>query len=142
MTARISRRPTGRTATRSRSSIGPLFLTVGTIWGSSFIFIDVAARAHLARRFPLAWASLLSITALEIFGSGIAFVLMGMLVGRVGSTRASFATYLIPVVAMGFGVWLRGDEVGPVGVVGAGLNDAQRTWIAPVICGCSVQVTS
>ena len=50
-----------------------------------------------------------------------AFALMGMLVGRVGSTRASFTTYLIPVVAMGLGVWLRGDEVGPLGVLGVGL---------------------
>ena len=48
----------------------------------------------------------------------MAFVLMGTLVGRVGSTRASFATYLIPVVAMGLGVWLRDDDVGPLGLLG------------------------
>lgn len=65
-----------------------------------------------------AWSSLLSIATLGVVGSGFAFVLMGMLVGRVGSTRSSFATYLIPVVAMGLGVWIRGDEVGPFGVLG------------------------
>ncbi|HSL10032.1 MAG TPA: DMT family transporter [Actinomycetota bacterium] len=68
-----------------------------------------------------AWASLGSVAALGVFGSGIAFALMGTLVGRVGSTRASFATYLIPVVAMALGVWLRGDDVGPLGVVGVAL---------------------
>jgi drug/metabolite transporter (DMT)-like permease len=66
-------------------------------------------------------ASLGSVAALGVLGSGAAFVLMGTLVGRVGSTRASFATYLIPVVAMGLGVWLRGDDVGPLGIVGVAL---------------------
>ena len=65
-----------------------------------------------------AWPSLGAIAALGVLGSGVAFVLMGTLVGRVGSTRGSFATYLIPVVAMGLGVWLRGDDVGPLGIVG------------------------
>jgi drug/metabolite transporter (DMT)-like permease len=68
-----------------------------------------------------AWPSLGAVAALGVLGSGIAFVLMGTLVGRVGSTRASFATYLIPVVAMGLGVWLRGDDVGPLGVLGVAL---------------------
>ena len=36
---------------------------------------------------------------------------MGSLVGRVGSTRASFITYLIPVVALVLGVAFRDDEV-------------------------------
>ena len=68
-----------------------------------------------------AWSSLGAVTALGVLGSGIAFVLMGTLVGRVGSTRASFATYLIPVVALVLGVWLRGDHVGPLGIAGVAL---------------------
>ena len=35
-----------------------------------------------------------------VFGTGLAYVIMGTLVGRVGSTRASFITYVIPVVAV------------------------------------------
>ncbi|MEA2058155.1 MAG: EamA family transporter, partial [Actinomycetota bacterium] len=45
-------------------------------------------------------------------------VIMGSLVGRVGSTRASFITYAIPVVALVLGVAFLGDEVAPIAVAG------------------------
>jgi drug/metabolite transporter (DMT)-like permease len=56
-----------------------------------------------------------------VLGTGIAFVLMGRLVGRVGATRASIVGYLIPVVALLLGVVLRNDEVEPVAIVGVAL---------------------
>lgn len=65
-----------------------------------------------------AWDALAAVAALGLVGTGFAFVLMGRLVGRVGPTRASIVGYLIPVVALGLGVVFRGDEVGPIGVVG------------------------
>ena len=43
---------------------------------------------------------------------------MGTLVGRVGSTRASFITYLIPAVALLLGVVFRGDQVVALELVG------------------------
>jgi drug/metabolite transporter (DMT)-like permease len=67
-----------------------------------------------------AWASLLAVAGLGIMGTGVAFVLMGRLVSRVGS-RASFATYLIPVVALVLGVVFREDEVHVLSIVGVGL---------------------
>jgi drug/metabolite transporter (DMT)-like permease len=39
-------------------------------------------------------------------------------VGRVGGTRASFATYLIPVVALVLGVTIRDDRVSAIAVSG------------------------
>ena len=62
--------------------------------------------------------SLAAVLVLGAVGTGLAFVLMGRLVGRVGSTRASFATYLIPVVAMVLGVIVRDEAVEVLGVVG------------------------
>jgi drug/metabolite transporter (DMT)-like permease len=59
-----------------------------------------------------------AVVVLGVVGTGIAFALMGTLVGRVGSTRASFITYLIPVVALGLGVAFRGDEVFALEIVG------------------------
>ena len=59
-----------------------------------------------------------AVAVLGVVGTGIAFALMGTLVGRVGSTRASFITYLIPVVALGLGVAFRGDEVVALELVG------------------------
>jgi drug/metabolite transporter (DMT)-like permease len=59
-----------------------------------------------------------AVVFLGVVGTGIAFALMGSLVGRVGATRASFITYLIPVVALVLGVTFRGDEVAPMALVG------------------------
>jgi drug/metabolite transporter (DMT)-like permease len=68
-----------------------------------------------------AWSSLLAVAAVGVLGSGIAFVLMGRLFGRVGATRASIVGYLIPVVALLLGVLLRNDVVGPFAVAGVAL---------------------
>ena len=51
-------------------------------------------------------------------GTGLAFVIMGTLVGSVGATRASLITYLIPVVALVLGVAFKSDEVTVVAISG------------------------
>lgn len=56
--------------------------------------------------------------ALGVFGTGLAFVMMAVLTGRVGGSRASFVTYIIPVIAVGLGMALLGDEVAPLALVG------------------------
>ncbi len=73
-----------------------------------------------------------AVATLGIVGTGIAFALMGTLVGRVGPTRASFITYLVPVVALVLGVVFRDDvvnavQVGGVVVVVAGALLASRS---------------
>jgi drug/metabolite transporter (DMT)-like permease len=68
-----------------------------------------------------AWPSLLAVAAIGILGTGLAFVLMGTLAGSVGATRASFLTYLVPVVAMVLGVIFRDEIISPVAVIGVGL---------------------
>lgn len=67
------------------------------------------------------WPSLLAVAAIGILGTGLAFVLMGTLAGSVGATRASFLTYLIPVVALVLGVVFRDEVISPVAVLGVGL---------------------
>ena len=79
----------------------------------------------------------LAVVVLGVVGTGIAFALMGTLVGRVGSTRASFITYLIPVVALVLGVGFRGDEVfvleliGVAFVIGGAFLASRKTATAP-----------
>lgn len=68
-----------------------------------------------------AWPSLLAVAAIGILGTGLAFVLMGTLAGSVGATRASFLTYLVPVVAMVLGVVFRDEVISPIAVAGVGL---------------------
>ena len=63
-------------------------------------------------------APVLAVGTLGVAGTGIAFLLMGSLVGRVGATRATFITYLVPVVALALGVVFQHDHVELVAVLG------------------------
>jgi drug/metabolite transporter (DMT)-like permease len=83
------------------------------------------------------WSAVAATAAVGVLGTGVAFVLMGRLVGRVGPTRASIVGYLIPVVALALGVLFRGDEVGPLAIAGvalviAGAYLASRREVAEV----------
>ena len=64
------------------------------------------------------WRSFLAVLALGVLGTGTAFVIMGSLVGSVGSTRASITTYVIPVVATLLGVVILGETVTALAVTG------------------------
>lgn len=87
-----------------------------------------------------AWPSLLAVASIGILGTGLAFILMGTLAGSVGATRASFITYLIPVVALILGVVFRGEVISPIAVsgvflviVGALLASRRETRRAPAL---------
>ena len=67
------------------------------------------------------WDSFIAVAVAGFVGTGLAFVIMGTLTGRVGGTRASIITYVIPVVALGLGVAFRGDVVGVISIIGVGL---------------------
>jgi drug/metabolite transporter (DMT)-like permease len=72
-------------------------------------------------RSSFAWGPLAAVLTLGAAGTGFAFVLMGTLVARVGSTRAAFATYLIPVVALILGAVFLDERVRATSVVGIAL---------------------
>ncbi len=65
--------------------------------------------------------AVLAMLPLGIFGTGLAFVAMTTLVGRVGAPRGSIAIYFVPIVAIALGVALRGDDIAPVAIAGTGL---------------------
>lgn len=62
-----------------------------------------------------------ALLVLGVVGTGLAYLMMATLVGRVGPTRASFITYLIPVVALVLGVVFRDDSVETLALVGVAL---------------------
>jgi drug/metabolite transporter (DMT)-like permease len=64
------------------------------------------------------WSSLLAVTALGVLGTGLAYALVGSLTRRVGATRSSFITYVVPVVALALGMAFRGDQVTGLAVAG------------------------
>lgn len=62
-----------------------------------------------------------AVVVLGILNTGVAFALVTLLVGRVGTTRGSVAVYFLPIVAMVLGVLLRDETVLPIQVLGTGL---------------------
>lgn len=70
-------------------------------------------------RSDFAWDSLAATMAVGFLGTGLAFILMGNLVGSVGSTRASFITYLMPVVSLLLGVVFRDEVIAPLAIGGS-----------------------
>lgn len=92
-------------------------LALATIWTAPFGLFSLEGSSF-------SWLPFLAVATAGVLGTGIAFALFGNLVGRVGSTRASFITYLIPVVAVILGVAIRSDVVASLALVGMGLATA------------------
>ena len=89
-------------------------LALATIWTLPFGLVSLpGSEAELA--------PLLAVFVLGVVGTGVAYLLMGTLVGRVGPTRASFITYLIPVVSLVLGVVFRDDHVAVIAIAGVAL---------------------
>lgn len=63
----------------------------------------------------------LAMVALGALGTGLAYVLFTDLAGRVGASRASVTTYLIPVVALALGAGLVGERVALLSLPGIAL---------------------
>lgn len=63
-------------------------------------------------------AATLAMVPLGSLGTGLAFVAMVTLAGRVGAARGSIAIYFTPIVAIALGVTFRGERVAPVALVG------------------------
>lgn len=86
-------------------------LALATVWTLPFGLASVPSS-------DVELAPLLAVSVLGLVGTGLAFLVMGTLVGRVGSTRASFITYLVPVVALVLGVAFQDDHVAPAALIG------------------------
>ena len=86
-------------------------LALGTLWTTPFGLYGLA-------RSEFAWGPAVAIAALGMIGTGLAFMFMASLVGRVGGPRASFITYLIPVVSLVLGAVFLSESVAPLALAG------------------------
>jgi drug/metabolite transporter (DMT)-like permease len=86
-------------------------LALASVWTLPFGLSSV-------RGSTIELAPLLAVLVLGIVGTGVAYLLMGSLVSRVGPTRASFITYLIPGVSLILGVAFKDDHVEALAVGG------------------------
>ena len=74
------------------------------------------------------WESALAMIPLGTLSTGLAFVLMAVLVGRAGAARGSVSIYFVPVVAIALGVIVLGEQVVPIAILGTALVVA-GAWI-------------
>jgi drug/metabolite transporter (DMT)-like permease len=89
-------------------------LVLGTIWTAPF-------GTYGLTRSDFAVGPAAAVLVLGVLCTGIAFALMATLVGRVGGPRATFITYLIPVVSLVLGAVFLGDRVSPLALIGVAL---------------------
>lgn len=87
-------------------------LVLGTVWTTPFGVVGLVDSSFTV-------AAAVANVVLAVAGTGLAFVLMATLVGRVGGPRASFITYLIPVISLGLGVTFLDDRVTAYALGGA-----------------------
>lgn len=66
-------------------------------------------------------ASMAAIIPLGCLGTGLAFVWMGMLVGRVGAARGSVTIYFVPVIAILMGALFQSESIALISLVGTAL---------------------
>ena len=67
------------------------------------------------------WASLGAMIPLGCLGTGMAFVWMATLIGRVGAARGSITIYFVPVVAIVLGAVFRSESISFISLVGTAL---------------------
>jgi EamA-like transporter family. len=89
-------------------------LALGTLWTTPFGLYGLT-------RSEFAWGPAAAVVVLGVVGTGLAFAFMASLVGRVGGPRASFVTYLIPVVALILGAVFQSDNVALIALFGVAL---------------------
>jgi drug/metabolite transporter (DMT)-like permease len=94
---------------------------LAVVWRALGVAVVLTAPLGVPALLDAQWTirALLSMLALGALGTCVANVLMTIAAGRLGATRASATTFLIPVVALALGVTVRGEQVAPVSVVGA-----------------------
>jgi drug/metabolite transporter (DMT)-like permease len=93
------------------------------VWRALAVGLLLTAPMGIADVLAAEWSArpVLALSALGIFGTGIANVLAATAAGRMGATRASGTTFLMPVVALVLGVLVRNESVSAVSVIGVAI---------------------
>jgi len=100
------------------------------IWRAQAVALALTAPLGVPDLIVARWTPgpLLALLALGALGTGLAYVLLAVAAGRVGATRASATTFLIPAVALVLGVLVRDERVAPLSVVGCAIGVA-GAWL-------------
>lgn len=87
-------------------------LVLATIWVTPFGISSLA-------RSTFSWTAFGATAIIGVLGTGLAFLIMATLIGKVGAARGSFITYVIPLVALVLGVVFRDDRVVAIALAGS-----------------------
>jgi drug/metabolite transporter (DMT)-like permease len=100
------------------------------LWRAQAVALVLTAPLGLPELVAARWTApaLLSLLLLGALGTGVAYVLLAIAAGRLGTTRASATTFLIPPVALLLGVAVRGEQVALLSVVGGAVCVA-GAWV-------------
>jgi drug/metabolite transporter (DMT)-like permease len=90
------------------------------IWRAQAVALVLTAPLGIPDLLRARWTPgpLLSILALGVLGTAIAQVVAAIAAGRLGPTRASATTFLIPAVALVLGIAVRGERVAFLSIFG------------------------
>lgn len=103
----------GNIVKRHLHMVPPMATTVGALTWVGPLAIGLALGSGLPEKLrtdPHAWGALGHVALLAVLSSAFALVLWNMLLTRTTALRASMVTYMMPVVAIGWGV-LDGERV-------------------------------
>lgn len=92
----------------------PVLLRVQTV----ALILTLGPGLIAASDSTFSWTSLASVVPLGCLGTGLAFLWMATLVGRVGASRASVTIYFIPIVAIALGALLRDESIALLSLAG------------------------
>jgi drug/metabolite transporter (DMT)-like permease len=100
------------------------------VWRAQLVALLLTAPLGLPEVLRARWSAgpLLSLLTLGALGTGVAYFLVAVAAGRVGATKASATTFLIPPVALLLGVLVRGEHVAAVSVLG-GIVCLAGAWL-------------
>lgn len=93
------------------------------LWRSQAVALALTLPFGLVHvdEIEFAWGPLFAVIGLGVLGTSFAYVLAATNAGRLGSTRASVTTYIIPVVSLLLGALIRNEAVAALAVVGCAI---------------------
>lgn len=100
---------------RALAAVHPLVTAIGALGAASLALLPWAL-TDLPSHFP-SWKVTGAMLALSIGGTGVAYVLYYALLAGAGASRSILITYLVPAIALAYGVSLLGE---PLTVTAAG----------------------
>ncbi|MFY9578680.1 MAG: DMT family transporter [Gaiellaceae bacterium] len=104
---------------RALADVPPLVSALGALTAASLALVPLGL-AQLPSEFP-SWGVTGAMLALSIGGTGVAYVLYYALLSGAGASRAILITYLVPSIALAYGVLLLGEPLTVAAVAGLAL---------------------